>query len=1167
MNMHTNMNMNISMNQRTPKPKASQGLFLQGQIRLAELSVYNWGCFNNLHTVKIDPYGTLITGGNGSGKSTLADGLMALLLPASRASFNIAAAQGDRSDRTLLSYMRGTFSSAHDGDSGTRVRCKREGRVNSALRALYRRDDGCLITLAALFCMTQTTNALSDVKRVYIIAQKDIPFADLLNLLQDNNIRATKQWLKRDPSVLYCNDNFSHYQELYRKHLYMDNKNAPALLSRALGLKKIDDLTKLIRELVLEPCSLREEAKKVVDEFDNLVKIHERLIDARKQREHLLNLPQLKQDIEQAQDKIKSVSAEMHGLPIYFGEISYKLWTEKIKNGQTELEALLLLIKQVSERERDAETLVDRRHEAYIQAGGDRIEQTEQELSNATKELTRVITWSSEYQKCVRTLGWDDKLKEDSFLKNQSLLKERFQKTKEDERGIQDRFADISAKYSQLQQQQENVEEEISKIEKRPDSNIDVKFQQLRDELVASLNLKREQCVFIGELLDVDKEELPWQGAIERALGGVRTTLAVPLNSFFMVTRWLNVRHTGLHVRVQVVVQDEKDNMGYESHNRHKQQGLATFKNNGFLKKLVWRKHTYREWLKRHLARFDLQCVTSTEALDKTPFSMTRQGLIHKEKGRFEKRDQHKIDDRRRWQLGFSNKNRLAILRSDKKNLTEQLLETKKAVQKARENIDHLTARRTLLERLNRYQWDEVNAPYWEKKVSLLKRELEALKKKDSNLHKAKQRWEEAKGDREKIRLEKEEYKKREGGLLTTLEEAKTKREESRTIASEKLEDPVRNALEKRIGKILMKDLHQLNLLQNRHNEKMNQQMEGWRKQKSKAETQAINIIASFNAKDEWQNITIDWRSDTGIDSIGDYIAYLRKLEEEGLPDLDKRFKERLNKYTTQSLACIYERIESECSDILDRIDIINRVLLRTEFRSGTYLKLGAQKEKYIHVQSFEKEVKKVLSQFTSEDHEARFKQLKLVIKVLEKASCPSTANTLESLRLLDPRYRMSFYAEERDAKTNEVRDVLKSSSGKSGGEKESFAGTIVAASLAYVLTPEGQDRPVYSTVFLDEAFSNTAETVSRRVLHVFKKLHIHVNLITPYKNINLAREAARSLLIAEKSEKEYESQICEVTWEEIDRRLAQRHKQRAHNLDIQIDKETPQEMPSDMPK
>jgi len=157
---------------------------------------------------------------------------------------------------------------------------------------------------------------------------------------------------------------------------------------------------------------------------------------------------------------------------------------------------------------------------------------------------------------------------------------------------------------------------------------------------------------------------------------------------------------------------------------------------------------------------------------------------------------------------------------------------------------------------------------------------------------------------------------------------------------------------------------------------------------------------------------------------------------------------------------------------------------------------------------------------------------------VLDKASNPTTANTLESLRLLDPRHQMSFFAEELDRQSGEIRDVLNSSSGKSGGEKEAFAGTIVAASLAYVLTPDGADRPIYCTVFLDEAFSNTAEAVSRRVLRVFRELHVHVNLITPFKNLNLARESARSLVIAERDMDRHESRLYEVTWEEVDRRL-----------------------------
>ncbi|MOA47267.1 hypothetical protein D3C78_1698880 [compost metagenome] len=60
-------------------------------------------------------------------------------------------------------------------------------------------------------------------------------------------------------------------------------------------------------------------------------------------------------------------------------------------------------------------------------------------------------------------------------------------------------------------------------------------------------------------------------------------------------------------------------------------------------------------------------------------------------------------------------------------------------------------------------------------------------------------------------------------------------------------------------------------------------------------------------------------------------------------------------------------------------------------------------------------------------------------------------------------------------------------------------------------------------------------------MLKVFRELKIHVNLITPYKNLNLARESARSLLIAERDQEKHESRLCEVTWEEIDQQQAQR--------------------------
>jgi len=1115
----------VETSDRHISPLSRADLLSQGQIRLSELSVFNWGSFHGLHTASIEPEGTLVTGDNGAGKSTFIDGLMALLLPAGKATFNVAAAQGDRSDRSLLSYMRGSFGSAHDGSS-TRVKSKREKGVVTGLRALYQCEDGSCITLAALFWTMSSTNTLSDVKRVYIVVKRNMQLKEMLDAFGEGNTRQLKQWLREDPAITDCDSNFSDYQELYRKHLFMDNKNAPALLSRALGLKKIDDLTKLIRELVLEPSGVKEDARKVVEEFTDLVAIHEQLIDAKEQFSHLSRLPELAESIIKAKQALDTLQLEKSHLETYFGEALSILWTNKLNEISEEFESLVRIINSVEIDEQDAQASLEKRHEEYLNLGGDKIESLKKDIMHIQEKLNDVIQASSSYQNDCRSLALSAELTEEIFLTNKNSSAEKIARIEDDTKQSQDYFAEVAAQLSESQKKLGSIGNEIREIEARPDSNIDVRFQQLRDEMIDSLDLSRDELVFIGELLDVKDEEKSWQGAIERALGGLKTTLLVPQKSYSMVTRWLNVRHTGLHVRAQVVLDKKTEG------NKH--SSFVQFSDKGYLRKLVWKEHPYRDWLKSHLNKFDLKCVSGTDELDSTPFSMTKEGLVHMERGRFEKKDQRRVDDRRSWCLGFSNKSRLVLLNSDKKEAELNSTELNTKLKEARESLNKVAEKAKLWERLNSYTWEQVNAPYWQKRLDDVKVDLVKLEESGGNLELAKSRWEDAKVTLQEIQRNKKQLLKDQGSLETKKEGAREQLEKYKQLAASGMTDEVRTLLTHRVGEVTLDNAHR----QADFDKELDSELEKVRSSRSTAENMANGIMGSFRGKDKWQPITVDWP--TGLEGLQDYLEHYSYIETEGLPELIDQFKERLNKHATQSLARIKTKLESEREDILDRIGTINQVLRRTEFKQGSHLKLGSKREKYPHVQYFERKIRSALSQATSDDHESRFNLLAEVVEILEKASAPGTSSNMESLRLLDPRYQMSFYAEEIDSETLDIRDVLESSSGKSGGEKESFAGTIVAASLAYVLTPGGYDKPIYCTVFLDEAFSNTAEAVSRRVLRVFKALHIHVNLITPYKNLNLARESAKSLLIAERDPELHESHLCEVTWEEIDRRMAE---------------------------
>lgn len=1090
------------------------------QIRLAKLSVFNWGSFHGLHTANIDVEGTLITGDNGSGKSTLIDGLMALLMPAGRAAFNVAAAQNDKSDRSLMSYMRGSFGSAHDGIN-TKVKSKRDKGVITGLSAEYLSDDGQKMTLLALFWTTVASNALSDVKRLYVVAQKQLPLSEVLDQFAQGNVRKLKQWLSMQPEVTCCDDNFSDYQELYRRMLYMDNPNAPALLSRALGLKKIDDLTELIRTLVLEPSGVRDDAKEIVKEFADLVAIHTRLQDAKEQVTHLERLPKLADDIAKAQLVIDDTTKQKQALPIYFAQCYAKLYQQEQLHLSQQLEQLERELLQIEQQESDAGDTVNRCRDEYMNLGGNRIDSLKKDIQSTKDILNRTNETASRYQALCRDLNIKTTLDEHTFNSNIAQANDSQERLAEQKEDREREFGGCAVALNETEEQHRELSQEIEALKSQPNSNIPPKFNQLKDAICHSLDIDPNTLMYIGELVDIKEDEQSWQGAIERALGGLKTTLLVPKECYSLITKWLNNQHTGLHVRVQVVL----DNRDANSH--------TEFKADGFLRKLKWRTHPYRDWLKAFLSRYDLLCVANTEQLDRTAFSMTQQGLIHKEKGRFDKKDLQSIDDRRHWQLGFSNKNKLALLQAEAEQFKTKLQEDSKLWQDARAAMHNVSEQISLWKQLQEFEWSQINVPYWQQRLEHEQQELSAIENTQGDLKQAKVRLDNAKEALSRIGQDKNEKVRQNGAKEQELSSLQKELDSSKRLAEVGLDEQVKQQLTVLVGNIELDNPSYQTQITNQLEEKIGENQA----RLNKNTNAAVGIMSSYKSKPQWQAYTVEWA--TGLNGMDDYIAHLNQLNNEGLPELLDEFEKRLNKHATQSLARLSNHLSTVHDDIRRRIGHINDVLKKTEFRQYSHLKLSLKRESFLHVQTFNQKLNQALSAVNDDDHERRFYLLKEVIDILDKATSSTSSMTLESLRLLDPRYQLTFFAEEIDNDTQEVLDVLSSSSGKSGGEKESFAGMIVAASLAYVLTPDGCDMPIYSTVFLDEAFSNTSEQVSRRVLKVFKKLNIHVNLITPFKNLNLARESAKSLLIAERNQEHHESRLCEVTWQEVDDILA----------------------------
>lgn len=75
-------------------------------------------------------------------------------------------------------------------------------------------------------------------------------------------------------------------------------------------------------------------------------------------------------------------------------------------------------------------------------------------------------------------------------------------------------------------------------------------------------------------------------------------------------------------------------------------------------------------------------------------------------------------------------------------------------------------------------------------------------------------------------------------------------------------------------------------------------------------------------------------------------------------------------------------------------------------------------------------------------------------------------------------------------------------SSGKSGGQKEKLAYTILAASFVYSFGIEGENGANFRFAAIDEAFLKSSDESARFGLELFKTLGIQLLLVTPLSKI-----------------------------------------------------------------
>lgn len=1071
---------------------------------LCQLDVYNWGPFGGRHSAKIDSRGTAIIGPTGSGKTTLVDALMTLIT--AQPKYNLASTGGHESDRDLMSYIRGVSGAGNSTDNS---HVARPNKTVTGIAASFSNGQETL-QIGAIFWIDGPSTAASDRKDLWIISRRDDQsLDDWLKLHNVGGSRALKQYC-RETEKMDIDEVKKKY--LAKLHLFFEvGDNAFTLLNRAVGLKQLNSIDEIFRELVLDDRSVFERASEVAKEFDDLAAIHGELEIARKQQNSLNPIERDYTQYRDIEEKLNDKNQLDKIVSIWFALTGQRLWGEKAEELKQEIGRLNDRIEGFKKDELALQAKANDLKERYLKLGGNTIDQLEAQIKLQRDLAATKKRFSEDYQKMVRSLGRDHSLNPETFRQNKQWAIDQSKLLKDSRDKKRSELFEIGSTRLEHQKAVGDLEEEIKKIKARPGSNIDSKYQDFRLDLATQLGVSAETLPFVAELIEVKQGESAWRGAIERAIGGHRLRILVPAERIKIALRWVNDRNNYLHVRLLEAKSP---------------QWSAQFHEDGFTQKLNFKKHPLSEALKEFLATIDKHCLDSPEKLSEIPHSMTVQGSMSGRSGLSEKQDHLPLN--KGWVTGFDNKDRLTSLNKDLADANVKLREWQALYSLQERELKKLEDDILFVDRLTGIDFEDIDSPGAELELSRLQERLQVLSDPDSDASKARKHYDEAEKElaetRKKITSDEKESAVHESdyGRACSNQGNAVKR------IDVGLSEGQLKLAEAHLPTLALDQLDKLDQIERDTQAKVTASCKDLSAKLAKLEKDLVRYMGDA------KNVDTGALNEVGRDmqDIPLYLERLKVLNEEALPEKLERFLSYLNQSSDQGVTQLLADIENEVTFIEERIADLNSTLKKVDFQPDRYLQLVPQRLVHESLRDLQNRQRHLRSAALKDDQgESHYRALESVVKVLREAS--ENKRTVGAKALLDPRYRLQFSVSVLNRHSGELIETRTGSQGGSGGEKEGIASYILTASLSYALCPEGASYPLFGTVLLDEAFSKSSQGMGSRIVSALREFGLHPVFVTPNKEIRLLREHTRSAVLVHR--KQFLATLTSLSWEELE--------------------------------
>jgi len=1058
--------------------------------------VLNWGTFDKrVWRYELEGRNGLLTGDIGSGKSTLVDALTTLLVPAHRVAYNKAAG-ADARERSLRSYVLGHYKSERNEVTGSaKPVALRDASSYSVILGVFRNEGyDQAVTLAQVFWLKDPGGPPA---RLFVAAERALSIAEDFSGF-GSDITGLRKKLRASGCELF--DGFPPYGAWFRRRFGIEHEQALELFHQTVSMKSVGNLTDFVRSHMLEPFDVGSRIEALIHHFDDLDRAHQAVLKAKRQVDLLTPLVA-------DGERHRALVAEVQGwreardqLRPYFARLKGELLDRRLgllAEDATRLDAQI----ERMEAQREAERVeVSRIERALRDNGGDRLEELAAEIRRLEQDKELRQQKAQRHQSLLARIDEPAPADEAGFLVQQQGISQRAEGLRERLSGLDNREREEDFAFRKGREENTALTDEIESLQRRR-SNIDTAQVRIRDALCTALGISEEELPFAGELIQVREDERDWEGAAERLLRGFGLALLVPEAHYRSVAEWVDQQHLGarlvyFHVRPRKATQ---------AANLHPQSLVR--------KLLIKPDSPHYEWLEQELRqRFDVACCDGAEQFRREARAITRAGQIKDPSGRHEKDDRSRIDDRSRYVLGWSNADKLRALRDQRQQLQERLSHLAQRIaelQQARKALQGQLDALSKLEEFTRYADIDWMSPA--RQIAALSEERARLEAASDALQELARQLQEVQARLSDVDQKRSEALGRRGELKSKREAAQALREQATAMWAEA---PLSDAQFARLEGWRVQALgeHQLSVESCDNRE---QDLRRWLQERIDAEDRRlarlteriVNAMRGF--KEEFKAETVE--TDVSLAALPEYERMLAGLRGDDLPRFEARFKELLNVNTINEIANFNAQLARERETIKERVDFINQSLEAIDYNPGRYIKLMAQPSPDAEIRDFQQDLRActegALTDSGDEQYsEAKFLQVKAIIDRFRGREGFSDADRRWTAKVTDVRNGFLFSASERWRADGVEHEHYSDSGGKSGGQKEKLAYTVLAASLAYQFGLEwGAVRSrSFRFVVIDEAFGRGSDESAQYGLRLFQQLNLQLLIVTPLQKIHI---------------------------------------------------------------